>query len=411
MPFGPELTVEGRLSAKIMPRIASDAHLISANYWSAPHKPFLWQNRQNRHMNSKLPRLTSLVIVIAAAALAASRNCSCAADTTAKPAHDHDRDIADQVASSTRTEPRNVATPGNELLSQAAAQLERRASVSARLRHQVFLRGKQLYGLGSYWQQGMGDDLRVRLELQIAGQEAALLQVSNSRHLWVERRLPTGRTVTRLDLRQLRADAMLGGSHLDAIQPGNASWASAPPELIAHSGGLPSLLAALGESFSFLPPQAMRLAAPADNSSQATSLPVWAIVGHWRTEKLAELLSSHAEASDDAEAAQPSIPSRLPEEVLILVGQADLFPYRIEYRKLETPIAAIRSGMSIPYQLSANPIVMLELSDVAFDVSVETGQFDYAPGDVEWTDQTASVLQRLRQQREQVATRPAAPRK
>jgi hypothetical protein len=90
----------------------------------------------------------------------------------------------------------------------------------------------------------------------------------------------------------------------------------------------------------------------------------------------------------------------------LLVGQADLFPYRIEYRRLETPLAASHDTAPIPYQLSPNPLVVLELTDVAFDVPIAAGQFDYAPGDADWVDQTAAVLERLRSKREQqLATR------
>jgi hypothetical protein len=92
--------------------------------------------------------------------------------------------------------------------------------------------------------------------------------------------------------------------------------------------------------------------------------------------------------------------------VLILVGQADLFPYRIEYRRLETA----PNGPPIPYQLSANPMVVLEFIDVVFDTPIATGQFDYTPGDAEWTDQTATILHRLRQQT-QFANRPTHSRK
>jgi hypothetical protein len=307
-----------------------------------------------------------------------------------------------------RTETKTV---GDQVILQAAAQLERRSSVSARLRHQVVLPGKSLiYGHGSYWQQGPADELRVRLELQIAGQEASLLQVSDSRFLWVERRLPIGRTVTRLDLRQLRADALLAGAHFGDIQPGNASWTSSQSDLIANSGGLPSLLSALGESFRFLPPQTMRIAAKTENGQQTTSMPFFAIVGHWRKDKLAKLVTLSQESSVEnqepdtgaASTMSPNkVPARLPEEVLILVGQADLFPYRIEYRKLETPIAANQAGAAIPYQLSGNPMVVLEFTDVAFDVPTDTGQFIYTPGDAEWTDQTAAVLERLRHRRDQ----------
>src|SRR5262245_33450143 len=53
---------------------------------------------------------------------------------------------------------------GDRLLTQATAQLERRASVTARMRHQIDIAGKQLYGVGNYWQQGSGEALKVRLE-------------------------------------------------------------------------------------------------------------------------------------------------------------------------------------------------------------------------------------------------------
>src|SRR5215203_5233963 len=59
--------------------------------------------------------------------------------------------------------PANQIAPGDQLLVQAMAQLERRASVTARLRHQLALDGQQLYGVGSYWQQGSGESLKVRL--------------------------------------------------------------------------------------------------------------------------------------------------------------------------------------------------------------------------------------------------------
>jgi hypothetical protein len=307
--------------------------------------------------------------------------------------------VARSTSESARSEPLPHSQPaghgspsvGDQLILQTAAQLERRDSVSARLRYQLFLGGQQLYGLGSYWQKGTGDELKVRLEMQIAGQEANLLQVSNSRFLWVERRLPVGRTVTRLDLRHLRADALVSGSQLGDIQPGDASWTSSPPELVAHAGGLPSLLTALSESFQFRQPQTMRLATKSESGQQTTSMPFFAVVGHWRKNKLSKLLASGTELGNAG-----SIPARLPEEVLILVGQADLFPYRLEYRKLETPITADDAGPAIPYQLSARPMVVLEFTDVAFDVPTEPGQFNYTPGDAEWTDRTAVVLEKLR---------------
>jgi hypothetical protein len=300
--------------------------------------------------------------------------------------------------SPTQSQPKS---PGDQLFAQAIAQLDRRSSVSARIRHLVGMPGQQLLtGRGSYWQQGSGDELRVRFELQIAGQEASLLQVSNNRFLWTERRLPVGRTVTRVKLWELRADAINNSPQLGDIQPGNASWTSTPSELIAQSGGLPSMLSSLQENFTFLPPQPMRLVLSSQTEGQTASIPYFATVGHWRKEKLAAILPpKDGETAKPDEA--PQVPARLPEEVLIFFGQSDLFPYRLEYRKLQTPVAANQAGAAIPYQLAANPMVVLEFEEVQFDVAIDAGQFNYAPGDSDFTDQTESALQRIRQRREQ----------
>jgi hypothetical protein len=103
----------------------------------------------------------------------------------------------------------------------------------------------------------------------------------------------------------------------------------------------------------------------------------------------------------------------MPQEVLLLVGQADLFPYRLEYRRLETLQVSTNDGSSIPYQLSVHPLVVLELSDVKFDSQLAPGQFDYSPGTVDWVDQTSGILDHLRQQHQtSVAAKPesAAPK-
>jgi hypothetical protein len=308
--------------------------------------------------------------------------------------------------------------PGDQLLQQVAAHLERRASVTAKLRHQVSLAGQQLYGVGNYWQQGSGEELKVRLELQIAGQDAQLLQVCNSRHLWVDRKLPTGRHVTRLDLRQLRADPSLGAPDLNDVKPGQANWSPLQSELIAYSGGLPSLVASLSENFTFLPPQAMRLAMMPPLTPEPTNVSVFAVVGHWRPERLAAILSKTQHKAADAGFAEDDgpqsrnaqIPERIPREVLLLVGQADMFPYRIEYRGLETPESVNADGPAIPYQLSVHPTVVLEFSDIAFDAQIPPGQFDFIiPGDADIIDRTSAILDRLRQEhQQQVATRSDA---
>jgi hypothetical protein len=338
-------------------------------------------------MKTSLPCLSALVVLVACTAATAQ---DAAAGASA----------VGPVASPATATP----SAGDRLLAQAVNQFERHTSITARMRHQASIGGEQLYGVGSYWQQGSGESLRVRMELQIGGQDSSLLQVANRGFLWVDRRLPNGRVVTRVNLRTLRADPVLSAGDLESIRPGEASWSPIEPDLTAHSGGLSSLLAALGDNFTFLPPQPMRLALSPPLAEHEKNIPVYAVVGHWKPVKLGALT-----APGQADESAPMVPTRLPQEVLLLVGQADLFPYRIEYRRLETPRAANKDGTVIPYQLSADPLVVLELSDVTFDVPIDGGQFDYNAREVDFVDQTTKVLERLRKQRQaEVAVRGGA---
>jgi len=370
-------------------------------------------------MKKSLPRLPMLALLVGCLSHSAveGREETAAAATTASPSTATTLAATMQVPipSAASTEA-NDRPSGNQLLASAARNLERRASVSAKLRHQIAVSGQTLYGVGGYWQQGSGEDLKVRLELQIAGQDATLLQVCNSRFSWIDRRLPTGRTVSRIDLRQLRADPSLVSSNLSEIKPGQASWSAISPELTTYMGGLPFMLASLDENFAFLPPQAMRLAIATQPGEEPLTTSVYAVVGQWKPERLAALLAKVQADGQPAPAEKSKnpnhkkkLPDRMPEEVLLLVGQADLFPYRIEYRKLETPQAFGADGPTIPYQLSVHPMIVLEYSELVFDAPIAAGQFDYAPGDADFEDLTTSILERLRHERQsQVAARPTA---
>jgi hypothetical protein len=299
------------------------------------------------------------------------------------------------------------------LILKARHQLERHASIQARFRHQVALEGQQLSGIGTYGQQGAGEELQAYLELQIPAYEASLVQVANGRYLWLDRNLPNGRTVTRINLHVLRAELKAWRGKAAELDDAPASPIDDTSLLFgAQTGGLPGLLASLLDNFDFLPPQAMVLSVGPPESEEPVEVRVFATVGHWKPEKLTMLTGSHdLESQAESLVDKFLAPDRFPLEALLLIRQADLFPYRLEYRRLETPAAGV-AGTQPPYHLSADPLGFLQLSDVVFDAPIAPSQFDYAaPSTVASTDQTATLIERLRKQRPlQTAAREAAAR-
>jgi hypothetical protein len=333
-------------------------------------------------MKNKLPALTLIALSVAGGVLAYR--------SYQEQRQDNNNPSAAPAAIASIAAPVPVQpTVGDQLVQQARTQLERRVSVTARLRHQISLGGRQLAGFGGYWQQGRGENLHMRLELKFFNDETALLQISNGRFLWADQRLPAGRSISRLDLRKVRSEMSNPDDELNDLASGQTTIPVSEPEPLIRYGGLPTLLGSLSDCFAFSPPQSMRWTPAPPLEGQPGSLSVYAILGRWKPDKLAHYLS---EGDKSAE-----LPERLPREVLVLLGQTDLFPYRIEFRKQLSPLGSAANGGPVPpFQLTRDPLLLVELSAVTFDSQIAASQFDFSPGEAEWDDRTAECIEAMR---------------
>jgi len=290
---------------------------------------------------------------------------------------------------SAQSTPPGATTPtsgasGNALLAKSLDALERQPSVAARLRHQTRLNEHTLVGSGRYWQRGTANQRVSRWEMQtqVAGKTASYVQIFDGNHLWTDRRLPSGRQVRRLDVARLQA-------RLRTRAPGNARLTAADnrmnPLLAAAEGqgGLAQMLADLLGRFTFATPR----------PTQLNGMPAFSLIGHWRREELERLWPNLNQADQDS---QPDWPEQLPHHVLVLVGKNNLFPYVVEQRRSSD---AFLAETAVGQRPTHDPLVRYEIFDVQFAAAMNDSLFEFKPGDVQWTDETALVLERLRKQR------------
>ena len=213
------------------------------------------------------------------------------------------------------------------ILRKAIVAIEARPSFSASVRHQVHLFDKHLFGSGSYQELRRGGAAMVRLELsiQIGNQVSSLLQVCDGKVLWTYRKLLDETSLTRIDAeRDLRRFKEV------AAAPGRE-----PPATLPGLGGLSWVLRGLDANFHFTSAELGRVKQP------VKYVPVWRLEGGWRPERLMDLLPRLSPEQKTAiKQGKPAdttpLPKQLPDRVVLLLGQEDLFPYRIEYRRAVT---------------------------------------------------------------------------
>lgn len=260
----------------------------------------------------------------------------------------------------------------DQLMADMLASVRGRDSISARLRHKIDVLGEELVGTGTYLQQGRGEAQKVRLELkiQVAGQTTNLLQVCDGNHLWLQQDNLEKQALSRIDIRRVREAKFDRGGRRSRFE-----------QIQLALCGLPKLIESLHTNFAFRIVQSDRL----------DGVPVWVARGTWRPEALNETYPDH-KSTPPAEQGRGGgkLPPHAPEVVVLLVGRDDLFPYRIEFRRRKEVDAKspVRTD-------ETRPLVVMEWFEVALDTPIDERQFIYRPGDLEFTDGTTRLLERM----------------
>jgi hypothetical protein len=265
-----------------------------------------------------------------------------------------------------------AAPEGNRLLEQAINALESRSTFSARIRQCSDLFGCQTIGSGVYLEERSQRGLLLRLELrtQVGSQQSSLLVVCDGPDLWTYRKFRDKEALARVDVLRI-ARCLEEHGKMPPIG-GMGDW----PGL----GGLERVLRGLNSSFSFAAVERVQL---------RNQLPAYRLDGSWKPERLVELFPElTAKTPDNEPAAGVKLPQQMPTRVVLYLGQEDLLPYRIEYRR--GALSPETSRLAQEKTLAA-----IDLYEVVVNAPIHSAKFVYKPGDMEPTDRTHEFLEQL----------------
>lgn len=266
---------------------------------------------------------------------------------------------------------------GDLLIERVAKTLDAHQAIIARLRQRVDLFGRQLIGTGRYLQQESAVGRQVRLELKngIGEEITTLEQVCDGKYLWQFSDLREEPIITRIDMLRVRQAL--------AENPRRAAAVSMT-DLGLY--GLPALIDGLRRTFRFDRVEAGKL----------DVMPVWVLTGTWQPDALEFISKDLAKQAVAGERLDlKKLPPQVPEEVQLYVGQDDLFPYRIEFRR--RPSSQGRGGKGADDSSAPlAPVVIVELYEVRLNAPIDPRHFEYQPGKLEWYDATENYLKPLR---------------
>ena len=260
------------------------------------------------------------------------------------------------------------AASGDVVLASAVGKLARYSSISASIRQRVGLFGHDLFGSGQYVQRGVDAKRKLRLEMTIQGkrQKSSATRICDGRLLYLLDDIGGHPTLRVVDLRRVE----------DALAQADQARATEWRRFDLGFGGLPRLLAACEENFSFA----------AAYQSQLNDVPVWVLRGHWKADRLQVLLAGQGGAGPTKNQQPTSLPAHMPNEVVLYLGRDDLFPYCIEYRSVRE--AQNKQGTE------SHILAAMDFFDVRLDLPVDETQF-VGPANMAQTDDTEAYITRL----------------
>ncbi|MBT4693567.1 MAG: hypothetical protein HOB73_09505 [Planctomycetaceae bacterium] len=320
------------------------------------------------------------------------------ADTSTR---DKRRNVGDEVETTNQIKQLAEEVPGSsieeveqgseevsaeKLLRNAVQAVSAESNLQASVRHKINLFDEQLVGTGHYSQFGEGPIKRLRLELktQVGKTTTSITQVCDGRHLWLRENFPDSVQLSRIDVRQVR-------TRLEQLQRVNRTEQTEQAEQAIMPqldwganiamGGLPRVLAAVEDSFSF---SVVRRAIFED-------VPVWVILGQWKPAVRDKIQTRFR-------VRRGNLMTHMPNAVRIVLGrdeQFQYFPREIQYLR-------VVEGATDEF-VTATALVTLQFYDYTRKVAMNRSQFEYQRGDQIIVDRTQAFLEKYLPEPQQVA--------
>lgn len=240
-------------------------------------------------------------------------------------------------------------------------------------------------GSGVYLQRESEQGTQIHFALSVKAGErlVSLLHVTDGRFLYLRDNLDDRLKVGRVDLQRLRRSGAGGGGESRLLDDRRRSTSIAPKS----AGKLPSVGTAIRAS-----------------RGACVGLGVYL-----DAQRLAEIWPDAEQLCDaSGKLMIDRLPEQFPDRIFLLVGQDDLFPYRIDYRRSQPADRLSRLAGDDDVSRS---IATMELFEVQFDAPLDPLLFAYRPGnDEKLEDRTDDYLIRLkRNSARSVAVRSVSP--
>jgi len=290
-------------------------------------------------------------------------------------------------------------SPGNQtsqedgqlLLQQAILNLETQTSVAGKIHYYFELSNKEsIAGRGIYSAQmsPSGQLFRWEVHLPFENQPFRWWELFDGQTLWTYRANPTQdpkEQLSRVDVLQV-AQYLKKQGNLPKIGE-TSNW----PGL----GGLSRQLRSLYANFQFALLELNSLRAT--DGQQTRPFPVWKLQGTWKPTRLAALLPDQADRIQQGLPVQwEKVPPHIPDQVVVFLGQEDLFPYEIQYRRKPTGRWTAWLSQIVWLQGAERYLAKLEFVELSLNVPLETESFQYHPPDhLKPNNSTAEFIQQV----------------
>lgn len=250
------------------------------------------------------------------------------------------------------------ASEGSQLLEKARTKLGEYRSIKAVLTERVSITDHSFLAKGTYLQ-GTRNQVRMEMSVELGRNRGAFLEICDGNILYARHDIIDQTQVTRRDVQKI----------LQAVEQSGGRFSESSMIADLGLGGISGILAGIAADMDFKKPL----------DEEMKGVPVYVLDGEWNETFMNRFRTDLKIAPKDIQ-----LPAFVPEQIRIILQKDSLFPLRISYLK-RNPGGKITS-----------PMLVLEFSEIAFNVKVSNEDFQYVVDQQHTpTDITEFYVQRI----------------